>query len=75
MEELTRQHMVKLLAAMTAKERDTPPLEEEMDAWVLVFRDVDDEHGITVRRGTPCWLPRAEYEEWANLRFPTRSDQ
>ena len=75
MEEVTRQRMVELLAAMTTKERDTPPPEHEMDAWVLVYRDVDDEHGITVRRGIPCWLPKAEYDEWTSLRFPIRSDQ
>ena len=75
MEEVTRQRLVELLAAMTAKERQTPPPGDEADAWVLVYRDVDDEHGITVRRGIPCWLPKAECDEWASLRFPTRGDQ
>ncbi len=47
---------------MNAKRRHEPPPESEAEAWVLVFEDIDDATGRTVKYGVPCWKSRVEYD-------------
>lgn len=68
------QRIAELQEAMAAKERRTPPSTREAASWVLVYLDVDDESGSTVRMGVPTWLPRNEFDEWASLRFSGGSE-
>ena len=64
-----QQRLDELQAAMNAKRRYEPPPKSEVEAWVLVFEDIDDANGRTVQYGVPCWESRAEYEAWQDLRF------
>lgn len=69
-----QQRLDELQAAMNAKRCHEPPPESEADAWVLVFEDIDDSNGRTVKYGVPCWESRAEYDAWQSLRFNRASE-
>lgn len=68
-EETRHGRLRELQDAMTAKRLYSPPRDTEADQWILGFEDVDDEHGNTVKRGIPVWIPKAESDEWHRLRF------
>mgnify|MGYP003597562452 CR=1 FL=1 len=61
------QRLRELNDAMKAKRRyDQPP---DAEQWIFGYEDVDDDEGRTLRRGIPMWTPRAESDEWHQLRF------
>jgi putative toxin-antitoxin system antitoxin component (TIGR02293 family) len=65
----------RLQEAMNAKQRRDPPPDSEANEWITVFEDVDDDHGNTIKRGVPVWVPKAEYLEFQRLRFNLQPEQ